>query len=72
MMSQYAIFRLATTVFGEDQKEAKLWLERLDELKRLEEGEQERLKRLEEGEQEKLKRLEEGGLERKEKERLEE
>ena len=45
----YAIFRLATTVFGEDQKEAKLWLERLDELKKLEEGEQERLKRLEEG-----------------------
>ena len=58
MMLQYAIFRLATTVFGEDQKEAKLWLERLDELKRLEEGEQERLKRLEEGGLER-KRLEE-------------
>ena len=61
MKIQYAIFRLATTVFGEDQKEAKLWLERLDELKKLEEGE---LKR--------LKRLEEGGLERKQNERLEE
>ena len=57
-MLQYAILRLATTVFGEDQREAKLWLERLDELKKLEEGEQERLKRLEEGGLER-KRLEE-------------
>ena len=42
-MSQNAIFRLATTVFGEDQKEAMLWLERLDGLKSLEEGELDRL-----------------------------
>ena len=35
MMLQYAILRLATTVFGEDQKDAKLWVERLDELKKL-------------------------------------
>ena len=75
-MLQYAIFRLATTVFGEDQKEAMLWLERLDGLKSLEDGKLERLERLEER-LDKPKRLEEGELdrleeERKQNERLEE
>ena len=50
-MLYYAIFRLATTVFGEDQKEARLWLERLEELKRLDEREPNRLERLKEGKQ---------------------
>ena len=75
-MLYYAIFRLATTVFGEDQKEARLWLERLDGLKSLEDEKLEGLERLEER-LDKPKRLEEGELdkleeERKQEERLEE
>ena len=69
-MSQNAIFRLATTVFGEDQKEARLWLERLDGLKSLEDEKLDRLERPEER-LDKPKRLEDRKLERLE-ERLEE